>query len=56
MYSVVYDTAVENVFPVSGTVKHIYIVMEHLTLYHGVKELADNMGGVFLKVVPSQGG
>lgn len=51
----VYDTSVQKVFLVSGTIGHIYIIMEYLDLDLGVRESTDNVG-VFLEVIPSPRG
>lgn len=49
----VYDAVVEIVFAVPGTAGHIYIVIEPLTLSHGVREFAYDTAVAFLEVIPS---
>lgn len=55
MHLIVYDTAEENVFLVSGTLRRIDILMGHLAVFHSVREFADNMKEVFLEAIPSPG-
>lgn len=55
VHLIVYDTAEESVFPVSGTLGCVCIVMERVALYNGVMEFADNMGAISLEVIPSPG-
>ena len=52
MHLIVHDTADDNVFPVSSTLGHIYVVMGHLTQFH-VREFPDSMERVFVEVIPS---
>ena len=55
MHAVVHHTRLENLFSVRGPVGHIYVVVERLAPYHGVKEFTGSAAGVFLEVIPSPG-
>lgn len=55
MNLIVYDTAEESVFLVSGSLGCIYIAVEGLGAYSGDMGFADDMGVVFLEVILSPG-